>query len=69
MLLEGVRSGRGIEVGSTEWKEFLKELAAGVHTQTNTITGMKPGGSLTIDNPAPFARLYAWQFLARNAMH
>jgi antitoxin ParD1/3/4 len=33
MLLEGVRSGRGIEVGSTEWKEFRKELAAGVHTK------------------------------------
>jgi len=27
MLLEGVRSGRGIEVGSTEWKELRKELA------------------------------------------
>jgi antitoxin ParD1/3/4 len=34
MLLEGVRSGQGIEkVGSTEWKEFRKELAAGVHTK------------------------------------
>jgi antitoxin ParD1/3/4 len=31
MLLEGVRSGRGIEIGSTEWEEFRKELAAGVH--------------------------------------
>jgi antitoxin ParD1/3/4 len=28
MLLEGVRSGRGIEIGSTEWKELRKELAA-----------------------------------------
>jgi hypothetical protein len=27
--------------------------------QTNTITGMKPDGSLAIDNPAPLARLYA----------
>jgi hypothetical protein len=27
MLLEGVRSGRGIEVGSKECKEFRKELS------------------------------------------
>lgn len=33
MLLEGVRSGRGIEVGSKEWKEFRKELSASVHTK------------------------------------
>jgi antitoxin ParD1/3/4 len=26
MLLEGVRSGRGMEIGSKEWKEFRKEL-------------------------------------------
>jgi antitoxin ParD1/3/4 len=28
MLLEGVRSGRGIEVGSKEWKEFREKLSA-----------------------------------------
>ena len=33
MLLEGVRSGRGIEVGSKEWKEFRQELSASVHTK------------------------------------
>jgi antitoxin ParD1/3/4 len=33
MLLVGVRSGRGIEVGSKEWKEFRKELWASVHTK------------------------------------
>jgi antitoxin ParD1/3/4 len=33
MLLEGVRSGRGIEVGSKEWKEFRKELSARAHTK------------------------------------
>jgi antitoxin ParD1/3/4 len=33
MLLEGVRSGRGIEVGSKEWKEFRKKLSASVHTK------------------------------------
>ena len=33
MLLEGVRSGRGIEVGSKEWKEFRKELSAGVRSK------------------------------------
>ena len=26
MLLEGVRSGRGMEVGSTEWKKFWEEI-------------------------------------------
>ena len=33
MLLEGMRSGRGIEVGSKEWKEFRKELSASVRTK------------------------------------
>jgi antitoxin ParD1/3/4 len=33
MLLEGVRSGRGMEIGSKEWKEFRKELTARVHTK------------------------------------
>jgi antitoxin ParD1/3/4 len=28
MLLEGVRSGRGMEIGSKEWKAFRKELVA-----------------------------------------
>jgi antitoxin ParD1/3/4 len=28
MLLNGVRSGRGIEIGSKAWKEFRKELTA-----------------------------------------
>jgi antitoxin ParD1/3/4 len=28
MLLEGIRSGRGMEIGSKEWKEFRKELVA-----------------------------------------
>jgi antitoxin ParD1/3/4 len=28
LLLQGVRSGRGMEVGSPEWKEFRKRLAA-----------------------------------------
>jgi antitoxin ParD1/3/4 len=28
MLLEGVRSERGMEVGSKEWKEFRKRLVA-----------------------------------------
>jgi antitoxin ParD1/3/4 len=37
MLLDGVRSGRGIEVGSKEWKEFRKELSARAHT-----TQLKP---------------------------
>lgn len=26
MLLEGVRSGRGMEVGSKEWKKFWQEI-------------------------------------------
>ena len=33
MLLEGVRSGRGMEIGSKEWKKFRKELTARVHTK------------------------------------
>jgi Arc/MetJ-type ribon-helix-helix transcriptional regulator len=33
MLLEEVRSGRGIEIGSKEWKEFRKELSTRVHTR------------------------------------
>ena len=33
MLLDGVRSGRGMEVGSKEWKEFRKELVARAHTK------------------------------------
>ena len=28
MLLEGVRSGRGMEIGSKEWKKFWEELVA-----------------------------------------
>jgi antitoxin ParD1/3/4 len=27
MLLDGVRSGRGMEIGSDEWKEFTERLA------------------------------------------
>jgi antitoxin ParD1/3/4 len=28
MLLEGVRSGRGVEVGSKEWEDFWEEIYA-----------------------------------------
>jgi antitoxin ParD1/3/4 len=33
MLLEGVRSGRGMEIGSKEWKEFRKRLVARAGTK------------------------------------
>jgi antitoxin ParD1/3/4 len=33
MLLKGVRSGRGIEIGSKAWKEFRKGLTARAHTK------------------------------------
>jgi antitoxin ParD1/3/4 len=33
MLLEGIRSGRGIEFGSKEWKEFRKSLVKKIKTQ------------------------------------
>ena len=43
MLLEGVRSGRGIEVGSKEWKEYRKELVARAHTKQ--LSGYSHNGS------------------------
>jgi antitoxin ParD1/3/4 len=33
LLLDGVRSGRGIEIGSREWKDFRKELTASVNSR------------------------------------
>jgi uncharacterized protein (DUF433 family) len=39
MLLEGIRSQRGMEIGSTEWKEFRKRLV------TQTIEGSKHEGA------------------------
>ena len=33
MLLEGIQSGRGIEIGSKEWKEFRKSLVQKVNAQ------------------------------------
>ena len=33
MLLEGVRSGRGIEVGSTEWEDFWEEIYASIRAK------------------------------------
>jgi antitoxin ParD1/3/4 len=38
MLLEGVRSGRGMEIGSKEWKEFWEEIHARIQEKTKTRT-------------------------------
>jgi hypothetical protein len=38
MLLEGIRSERGMEVGSKEWEEFRKRLVAQVKEE-NKNTG------------------------------
>jgi antitoxin ParD1/3/4 len=38
MLLEGVRSGRGMEIGSKEWKKFWEEIHARIQEKTKTRT-------------------------------
>jgi antitoxin ParD1/3/4 len=36
MLLEGVRSGRGIEIGSKEWESFWEDIYASIRTKTHS---------------------------------
>jgi antitoxin ParD1/3/4 len=36
MLLEGVRSGRDIEIGSKEWKKFWEEIDARIQEKVKT---------------------------------
>jgi antitoxin ParD1/3/4 len=36
MLLEGVRSGRGIEVGSKEWDNFWEDIYASIRAKAKT---------------------------------
>jgi hypothetical protein len=38
MLLEGVRSGRGMEIGSKEWKKFWEDIHARIQEKTKTRT-------------------------------
>ena len=35
MLLEGVRSGRGIEIGSKEWEDFWEDICASIRAKTS----------------------------------
>jgi antitoxin ParD1/3/4 len=36
MLLEGVRSGRGIEIGSKEWENFWEDIYASIRAKTHS---------------------------------
>jgi antitoxin ParD1/3/4 len=36
MLLEGVRSGRGIEIGSKEWETFWEDIYASIRAKTHS---------------------------------
>jgi antitoxin ParD1/3/4 len=36
MLLEGIRSGRGMEIGSKEWKEFWEDIHTRIQEKTKT---------------------------------
>jgi antitoxin ParD1/3/4 len=36
MLLEGVRSGRGIEIGSKEWEDFWEDIYASIRAKTHS---------------------------------
>ena len=36
MLLEGVRSGRGVEIGSKEWDNFWGDMYANIRAKTHS---------------------------------
>ena len=36
MLLEGVRSGRGIEIGSKEWEDFWEDIYASIRAKKHS---------------------------------
>jgi antitoxin ParD1/3/4 len=36
MLLEGVRSGRGIEIGSKEWEHFWEDIYTSIRAKTHS---------------------------------